>query len=333
MISIEGLNKPYLIAEAGVSHFGSFQEAKKLLSAAIKAKCNAFKIQVFDVDKLFANNAEGWKDRLKKRVLNIDEISKLSEICDNNNIDFIITPHDDSIFPFIEKIKLNAIKIGSGEVGNLDFISKCFDLTDFLIFSTGLSTIEDIDKIVDLAKLKAKKLAILHCNTSYPTVDNDVNLSVLNQFIKRYPDHVIGYSDHTEDHLACQGAVFLGAKIIERHITLRKNIPNAQDWKVSSLPDELIDLRSLLDRSYLQLGSQNKFITESAMKNIYWACKSPYLKKDVKKGELVSTDNYCMQRPFNGTKLEDLAKASKKAIFKNDMKVGTALTSENIVFV
>lgn len=331
MLNID--NFPYLIAEAGVAHFGSFNNAKKLLEAAIEARCNAFKIQVFDTERLFAEEAKGWKERLKDRVLKVEEIKKLSELCSENNIDFIITPHDDFIFKYLNHIKISAIKIGSGEVGNLDFISRCFDLTDYLILSTGLSSIGDIDKVVKIGKKKSKEFAILHCNTAYPTDDNEVNLSVINQFKKKYPNNLIGYSDHTQDHLACIGAVFNGAKIIERHITLEKNIPNAQDWKVSSLPNELKDLRSQINRAFTQVGCPTKKITESAKKNIYWACKSPYLIRAVKKGEELSEEKFIMQRPFSGTNLKDIFKFNKKVFFKENLKKGDPIQVDKLDFV
>ncbi len=297
---------PYLIAEAGVAHFGSMTKAIELLNAAIDANCDAFKIQVFSADNLFANEAKGWKKRLKDRVLKVEEIIKISKLCDESNIDFIITPHDDYILPYLKNINIKALKIGSGEVGNLPFISKCLDYCDHLIYSTGLSNIKDIDNVVEIAKSKKKELSILHCNTSYPTNDNEVNLSVLKDFSNRYENCHIGYSDHTPDHLACINSICFGAKIIERHITLEKNIPNAQDWKVASLPSELKQLRKSLNRTFDQIGLYEKFVTESAKENIFWACKSPYLKKDVKKDEILTYDCYEMKRPFTGTRFEDI---------------------------
>ena len=330
MITIK--NRPYLIAEAGVSHFGSYEKAKALLKAAIDSESDAFKIQVFNTDSLFADEAKGWKDRLKDRILSIDEIVKLSKLCDENNIDFIITPHDDYIFPYLKNIKIKALKIGSGEVGNLNFISRCFDFSDFIIFSTGLSSIDEIDKVVKIGKEKSKSCAILHCNTAYPTEDIDVNLSVIEEFIKRYPTNTIGYSDHTIDHFACIGAIMKGARIIERHITLEKNIPNAQDWKVSSLPNELKDLRKQIDRAQVQIGNPKKIVTNSAKKNIYWACKSPYLKKSVEKGEELKLEMISMKRPFTGTKIEDILILNKTVIFKNNLERGTAVTKDNLDF-
>ncbi len=322
---------PYLIAEAGVAHFGSMAKALDLLKSAVDAKCDAFKIQVFSADILFANEARGWKKRLKDRVLKIEEIIQISKLCEEANIDFIITPHDEYILPHLNDIKIKALKIGSGEVGNLLFISKCLDYCDHLIYSTGLSDIKDIDNIVALAKSKNKELSILHCNTSYPTKDNEVNLSVIKEFSKKYKNCKIGYSDHTPDHLACINSICFGAKIIERHITLEKNIPNAQDWKVASLPDELKELRKSLNRAYDQIGFHEKVVTESAKENIYWACKSPYLKRNVKKDEFLTIDCYEMKRPFTGTRFEDINNENEY-IFSEEMSSGSPINLSSLKF-
>ena len=324
-------NRPYLIAEAGVAHFGSFEKALELFKMSKDANCDAFKIQAFDADTLYANEANGWKERLRDRVLSIDEIKKLSDLCIKNKIDFIITPHDASILPYLDQIDIKAIKIGSGEAGNYDFIEDCFEFTDQLIYSTGLSTIEDIDKVNKIAINKGKNLSILHCNTSYPTDDTDVNLSVIGKFNSLYPNCTIGYSDHTPDHFACISAIAAGAKIIERHITLEKNIPNAQDWKVSSLPSELKILRQDLDRAYTQFGNEEKYITNAAKKNIFWACKSPYACANLNEGEIINKDSYEMKRPFTGTKLEDIKKHENIGILNKNIKYGEKITLEDFL--
>lgn len=321
---------PYLIAEAGVSHFGSLEKAIKLLNSSIEANCDAFKIQVFNTDLLYANNAKGWKNRLKDRTLSINEIKKLSYLCEENKIDFIITPHDEFILPYLKEINIKAIKIGSGEVGNLSFISKCFDYCDHLIYSTGLSEIKDINDVVEIANSKKKELSILHCNTAYPTRDKDVNLSVIKELILKYPQNIIGYSDHTHDHIACLNSICFGARIIERHITLEKNIPNAQDWKVASLPNELKELRSAINRTYEQIGSSQKNITDSAKENIFWACKSPYLTKKVSKGEKLTNHHFEMKRPFTGIKFEDIKKLEGKYFFNKNLSKGIGINLSNL---
>ena len=125
---------------------------------------------------------------------------------------------------------------------------------------------------------------------------------------EKYPEIEIGYSDHSTDELACIGAVYLGATIIERHITLRRDIPNAQDWKVSSMPNELKKLRVNIDRAAVQIGKKGKTITQSAMANIEWACKSPYYNDNYKKGTLLKEDMFKMKRPYTGMNYETIIK-------------------------
>jgi N-acetylneuraminate synthase/N,N'-diacetyllegionaminate synthase len=175
-----------------------------------------------------------------------------------------------------------------------------------LIYSTGLSTLSDIANVYDLANNSGVKLTLLHCNTSYPTPTSDVNLSRITELKSLFPTASVGYSDHTINHHACIGAVFLGATIIERHITLEKDIPNAQDWKVSSLPHELCELRSQLNHSYHLCGDHSISITPSSQQNISWALKSPYINTEVRKGDIISQSMFTMKRPYTGTSFQDI---------------------------
>ena len=111
----------------------------------------------------------------------------------------------------------------------------------------------------------------------------------------------------------------------------RKNIPNAQDWKVSSLPDELKELRQI-DRAQVQIGKPKEIVTDSAKENIYWACKSPYLKRTVKQGQELKPDMLVMKRPFSGTKIEDLFILNKKVIFNKNLAKDSAITKDNLDF-
>ena len=149
------MRKPYLIAEAGVALW-PFNSAIKLLDAAVNAKCDAFKIQSYNVDNLLANNKGGWKERLKDRTLNSEQIHQLSKECQKKNIDFIITPHDDSQLDIIKDLNLKTIKIGSGEAGNYKFLEKCFEYCENIIYSTGLQR-KDIEKAINIAKINTKE--------------------------------------------------------------------------------------------------------------------------------------------------------------------------------
>lgn len=299
-------NQPYLIAEAGVAHFGSLEMALKMLNAAIKAKCDAFKLQHYNVNNLFANDASGWKIRLKGRTLKKDELNVIKDRCKQSGIDFLLTLHDNQDFELVNELELNTLKIGSGEAGNLMFIKECMERVDRVIYSTGLSCEEDIDNVVKLGIETNTEVAIMHCNTSYPTPEEDVNLNRIRYLLKKYKEAEIGYSDHTTNHLACIGAVVMGATIIERHITLEKDIPNAQDWKVSSTPEELKQLRQDLDMAIKLRGQEKIEITTSARENIIWAKKSPYFNNIVEKGAVIKESDIAMKRPFTGKSYSDI---------------------------
>lgn len=316
-------HKPYLIAEAGVAHFGSLEKAIKMLEAAVEAKCDAFKLQHYNVNSLFANDASGWKKRLKGRTLKKEELKVVRDLCEENKIDFMLTLHDNHDLELINKLDLNTLKIGSGEAGNLIFIRECMEYAEKIIYSTGLSCEEDIDNVIKLGEECETEVAILHCNTSYPTPENDVNLRRIGYLLKKYENTEIGYSDHTVNHIACIGAVIMGATIIERHITLEKDIPNAQDWKVSSTPEELIKLRQSIDSAMIMRGTENISISESASQNIEWAKKSPYAKNKLEKGSVIREDDIVMKRPFTGHSYNDIlniiGKTTSKSIEKDDL--------------
>ena len=101
---------------------------------------------------------------------------------------------------------------------------------------------------------KNNQLALLHCNTSYPTPDCDVNIRAI-KHLRKIHSGPVGYSDHTADNLALLGAVALGANIVEKHVTILRNVPNAQDWKVSCDPIQLKKLTQSIRRLEIQLGS------------------------------------------------------------------------------
>ena len=135
---------PYVIAEAGVAHFGNFQTALDLLNMSVKAGANAFKLQVFDVDETFSSGQDEWKNRLRDRVLTLDQIKKLRSRCTNFGLDFILTFHDSSLLSWVDELHIDAIKVGSGEKGNAPFLEKIGSLGLPVILSTGMCDLDDV---------------------------------------------------------------------------------------------------------------------------------------------------------------------------------------------
>ncbi len=323
---IGGDNPSYLIAEAGVSHFGDFDSAIKLLDMSISARVNAFKVQLFNVDNLFKKSEVFWKDRLKNRNLTLNQFKDLKAICKKNSIDFIATAHDESMIPWLIDLDVDCIKIGSGEKNNISFIKKLAEIGKPLIISTGMYSEEDVKEVITSTQdVGCKDLCILHCNTSYPTPYEDVNLRAIKTLEKLF-NGPVGYSDHTDSFLASYGALTLGAKLIEKHITLKKNIPNAQDWKVSADPSNIDSFVKNIRSIEKMFGNGIKKSTKSEKDALIWAQKSLVAKKDLSKNHLLDANDLIAKRPGGGIK------PNKKSLFIGKKLICDIKEDENITF-
>ena len=225
-----------VIAEAGVAHFGDMGLARALVDMAIEAKADIFKTQFFDVDTMIAKRAPEWRERLRPRNLTLDQFFELRDRCNASGVMFMSTAHDESRIAWLKALDVPAVKIGSGERNNPAFLAELAKLGKPVILSTGMYAAQDVRQAVAaLEKAGCRELALLHCVTSYPAPADQLNLAAMQALAEIAPVPV-GYSDHTEDFLAVMAAVARGARIIEKHITILRDVPNALDWKVSAGP-------------------------------------------------------------------------------------------------
>ncbi len=313
---IIGANRPtYIIAEAGVSHLGEKQNLDPLIKMSIDAKVDAFKTQHFYTEKFISKKDKDWFSRISEKELDDLIIKYARDSCIANNLTFLCTPHHEEVLSFlVNEIKVSAIKVGSGELGNFPFLKKIALTKKPIILSTGMYKLNEIKETIEfLYDCGCRELAILHCTTIYPTPKHLVNLSVIDQ-IRKFFSGPVGYSDHTEGNLVPIGAVCRGASIIEKHITLFKNIPNAQDWKVScdskSLKELVTDIRGL----EVALGGHEKTISENEKKSKIWATKSITAKRNIEIGEIIDSESIAMMRPGNGLSASNLNRViGKKA--------------------
>lgn len=320
---------PLIIAEAGVAHFGSVLKAKGLVDLAVDAGADVVKFQFFDVDNLIANDEGGWKSRLGSRQLSFEDYSLIKEYCDQKGIMFMATAHDEPSFDRLIQLDLPAFKIGSGERGNIPFLKKIFSLDKPVILSTGMYEEEDIQVVVELAKAVGKAdLVILHCVTRYPAEPSEINLRFMQELEEKY-SVLAGYSDHTEGTSIPLGAVALGAKVIEKHISLDFNVPNAQDWKVSCGPADLkkfvLEVRSVS----AALGTAKKQMTSHELESRQWATKSLYLKRSVSKGDLINEKDLVALRPGGGMSPGELDNIVGRK-YARDKEVGKMLEFRDV---
>lgn len=299
----------FVIAEAGVAHFGDVDMANQLLDLAIEAGADAFKLQVFDVDRLFTRDLGEWKDRLRPRVLEYTDIAALRQRCAAAGLAFMLTTHDESRIPWLASLDVDAVKVGSGERNNLRFLQQLAALDKPMIVSTGLHAEADVAQMIDtIAAAGCHRLAVLHCVSSYPIPPQQVNLRAMDRLRALFPGPV-GYSDHTEDDLAICAAVARGAQVIERHITILRNVPNAQDWKVSSGPEDFPQLVEKIRRIEAQLGHGRIEVAEAAQAATHWALKSLVAATGLAAGTTLAAEHLVAKRPGGGIppdRLEEL---------------------------
>ena len=296
---------PILIAEAGVGHFGSLKKAYELIDLAKDSGCQTIKFQHFSIDDLINESDLEWRERLVNKETSFEFIENIYQYALKKDIHCFFTPHTEkALDDLIELGNTDIIKIGSGERGNLKFIEKTLSTGAFVLISTGMYEDQDLIDLRELLIQYPKNSAcILHCNTIYPTPYEHVNLKTVNHLKSIFQNIApIGYSDHTEGFAVPLSSVALGVRVIEKHISLQRNIPNAQDWKVSCFKDDLPYLVNSIKQVWEATKDDisKKELTQKELSNRKWANKSCYLKQDIYPQTIFTSSLYEGKRPFNG---------------------------------
>lgn len=306
------MSKVFIIAEAGVNHNGSIELAKQLIDKASWAGADAVKFQSFKAEKLVTKTAqkaeyqeattgtqENQFQMIKKLELDYDKHQELRDYCESKGIMFLSSPFDLDSIDLLDNLGLEIFKIPSGEIINLPYLRKIGKLKKRVILSTGMSTLGDIEKALEvLRKAGTDDISVLHCNTEYPTPMKDVNLKAMNTIGSAFKVD-IGYSDHTLGIEVPIAAVARGAKIIEKHFTLDKNM-EGPDHRASLEPNELEQMVTAIRNIEAALGDGIKKLSPSEEKNIDIVRKSLVASKIIKKGELFTEKNLTAKRPGTG---------------------------------
>ncbi len=288
------------IAEAGVSHFGDMGLARELVDLAATAGADVFKTQFFDVDALFAERSGDWRDRLRPRNLTFDQALELKERCEARGLLFMSTAHDPTRIAWLRDLDVPAVKVGSGERNNPGFLKQLARLGKPMIVSTGMYRGEDVIEALGACQAGGcDRVALLHCLTSYPAPADQLNLRAVDTLAGMF-DGPVGYSDHTEDFLAVFAAVARGAKVIEKHITILRDVPNAQDWKVSAGPDDLAELVQEIRRIEAMLGDAIKRPAPCESAGMDWALKSLVASRELPAGHMLTGEDLVAKRPGGG---------------------------------
>ena len=345
-------NNVYVIAEAGVNHNGNLNIAKKLIIAAKSSGADAIKFQNFTADNLVTRKAKkapyqikNTKNKsnqfkmLKDLELQKNEYFELKKFSKKNKIDFLSSVFDiESIFFLKRGLKMKNVKIPSGEITNFPLLNKLDKNFNKIYLSTGMSNLKEIteslnqimnfkvflfknDKIKILNRKKfntlKKKVIILHCVTDYPVKDEFANLQCINS-IKKIFDLNVGYSDHTKGIIAPLIACSKGASVIEKHLTLNKNM-KGPDHLASLEPKEFKLMVNQIRKFEEMNGDGIKRLLKCEIKNKKIARKSVVANTHILKGETFTYKNLTTKRPGDGlcaSKLKNLINKKSKRNYK-----------------
>ncbi|GAA0078693.1 N-acetylneuraminate synthase [Clostridium sp. CTA-5] len=301
----------FIIAEAGVNHNGDISIAKKLIDAAVDAKVDAIKFQTFKTENLVTYNAPkadyqkqttgtgNQYEMLKQLELSYDELVILRDYCNEKGIMFISTPFDFESVDLLEKLNIPLYKISSGDLTNIPLLQYIAKLNKLIILSTGMANLGEVEDAIETIKETGNyKISLLHCTSNYPTDYADVNLNAMITLKDAFKFQV-GYSDHTVGIEIPIAAVAMGAKIIEKHFTLDKNM-EGPDHKASLNSEELKQMVDSIRNIEKALGNGIKKCNKNELNTRNVARKSLVASVNIKKGELISQDNITVKRPGNG---------------------------------
>lgn len=307
-------NNLYIIAEIGVNHEGDINQAKKMVLAAKKGGAHAAKFQSYKAEKIAAEDSPAYWDLEKEKTksqfelfkkydsFGQDEYKELAKYCQEVGIDFMSTPFDLEAAKFLNELQ-SIIKIASADITNFPLLREVASYNKPVILSTGCSKLEEIKMAVkELENHGASEIALLHCILNYPTLDNNANLSMINSLRSEFPNHIIGYSDHTlpDDSMSILNyAVVLGAKVIEKHFTLDKTLPGNDHYH--SMDQNNLEVFSESSKRTMKiLGIKSKQPLDSELKSIKFARRSLYYNKALKIGDTIKESDLICLRPGTG---------------------------------
>lgn len=330
---IKNFGKPYIIAEACINHQGDFEIAKEMVYVAKAAKCDAIKFQIHQLDDEMLIDtpiSKNFGDKslyqaLNETNLSVKELSLLKKLCENIKIEFLCTPFSfKSCDTLVDKIGVNAIKVGSGECTNLPLQKHIANKKKTVIFSTGMTEFSEVKETYNLYKKQKINFAMMHCVSAYPCPYNIMNLGLIKTYIEKFKVP-IGLSDHTPTIYCARVAVSHGACIIEKHFTLDKSM-DGPDHQSSIDSKELFELVEGCNAAFYSMGNKRK-IHKEEREIVSWARESVVSIKNISAGELFSKKNISVKRPSPGKNnipakdLEKVIGKKAKTFIKKDSQL------------
>ncbi len=318
----------YIIAEGCDNHMGNMDAAKEMCRLAKLAGADCIKFQHHLPDEemlkdvpMSSNFNIPLYDFLRLHALTLNQHIELKEYCESIEIDYLCTPFSYKAACELNDIGVSAFKIGSGEMTDIPSLKKIAKFGKPMIISTGMSSMEEIQRTYDAVTQEGIPLALTNCLSEYPPKYEDLNLGVINKMQEQFPNAVIGHSDHTPDLYTCYASVAMGAHIIEKHVILNKQTPGP-DQSVSIDFNDLYHLVDGIRKIELAKGTDKKVHKEEEPIR-QWAFRSIVSLRTIHQGEIITEDMVWSKRPGTGIPSyrmgEVIGKVAKKEIAANQL--------------
>lgn len=296
----------YVIAEAADAHYGSMDRARMMIEEARQAGAQAIKFQhhIPDAEMLpdvpmSKNMREPLYDFLVKNALKIEQHVELNEFCKSVGIQYLCTPFSwQAAVELEEAISPPAYKIGSGELLDHPTILEIAKFNKCMILSTGMSTVDEISSSYELLKNHSAGLVLMNCTSAYPPSYEDIHITFVQEMKELFPNALPGFSDHSNGLETCVASYALGARVIEKHVTLSHEL-SGPDSEVSIDFDQLAVLVKMLDNLSKSLSAK-KEIHKSEWEIRNWAHRSLVFMRKMKPGETIQYGDIWGKRPGTG---------------------------------
>jgi len=322
LIGIGTGERCFVIAEAGVNHNGDLHCALELVDAAAAAGADAVKFQTFSTDALVSKQSPQYQ-MLRELELSPEDFRELAQYCARKNILFLSTPFDEASARLLDELDMRFFKVPSGELTNLPFIEYLCAFKKPLIVSTGMADIAEVQAAADIITNAGVPFALLHCVSAYPADASATNLRAMETLSRQF-NVPVGFSDHSLGTAIAVAAVALGAKILEKHFTLSRDLPGP-DHRASLEPDELrgmiADIRAI--ESALGDGVKRPALIELETAKI--ARRSIVAAHDIHAGTPIASEMLVIKRPGTGFAPAQLSSVIDR-VARVDIAEGTPIT-------
>src|ERR1019366_2556168 len=296
---------PLVIAEIGINHEGSFEKAVRMVDDAAAAGCECAKFQSHVIedemipnDVIPGNAKESIWDIMQRCALSEAEEIELKRYVESKGLIYLCTPFSRAAAIRLERMGVPAYKIGSGECNNYPLIAHIASYKKPVILSTGMNDLDSVGPGVEILRRAGVPFGLLHCTSMYPTPYHKVRLGALAALANRFPDAVVGLSDHSLGNYTCLAAVALGARVLEKHFTSDMSWPGP-DVPISMDPAGLRDLVQGSRAIFEALGGSKEILPEEKP-TIDFAYACVVAIRDIAPGESLTMDNVWVKRPGTG---------------------------------